>query len=58
MLEIPDIFGDERYMLGPSLRMKKNESRPPLSGTIKPVKIQFVRVYTNGLLFLYIFNQN
>ena len=43
-------------MLGPSLRMKKNrESPPPLSGTIKPVRIQFVRVYTNGLLVPYIF---
>ena len=44
-------------MLGPSLRMKKNLGRPSLFGTIKPVRIQFVRVYTNGLRFPYILNQ-
>ena len=26
LLEIPDTFGGERYMLVPSLRMKKNKS--------------------------------
>ena len=26
LLDIPDTFGGERYMLVPSLRMKKNES--------------------------------
>ena len=29
VLGIPDIFLGEQYMLGPSLRTKKNESTPP-----------------------------
>ena len=55
VLEFPDIFGGERYMLGPSLEKLRV---PPLSETIRPVRIQFVCVYTNGLLFPYILNQN
>ena len=43
-------------MLG--LSLEKLRVAPPLSETIRPVRIQFVCVYTNGFLFPYILNQN
>ena len=47
VLEIPDIFGvKDRCWAWPTYEKKLRVA--PLSGTIKPVRIQFVLVYTNG----------